>query len=86
LPPFADSDDLDVRIPDVEPFVDVEDLQRQVEEDAAEERELEDEDADADADSEAEVEGEGQASGVPVGAVTPTLTRWWGTGTRGRSP
>jgi rod shape-determining protein MreC len=45
LPPFADSDEFEIDIPDVDPFVDLEDLQQQVEEDAAEERE-QDEDGD----------------------------------------
>jgi rod shape-determining protein MreC len=66
LPPFTDSDDLDVRIPDVEPFVDIEDLQRQVEEEAEQER-LQEEEADGDEDPEAEGEVEGQAAGAGPG-------------------
>jgi rod shape-determining protein MreC len=54
LPPFLDSDELEVNIPDVDPFVDLDDLQRQVEEDAAREREQVEE-------SDGEVEGEGSA-------------------------
>ncbi|MEX0835823.1 MAG: rod shape-determining protein MreC [Nitriliruptor sp.] len=58
LPPFRDSDDLDVRVPDVEPFVDIDDLQRQVEEEAEAERE-------ADEETDAEVEGEGSPEDDP---------------------
>ncbi|WP_052668891.1 rod shape-determining protein MreC [Nitriliruptor alkaliphilus] len=56
LPAFRDSDDLEVNIPDVDPFVDQDDLQRQAEEDAAAEREEDD-------DSDPEGEGEGSEDG-----------------------
>jgi rod shape-determining protein MreC len=49
LPPFADSDDLEVNIPEVDPFVDLDDLQAEVEEEAARQRE-EDEAAEEEAD------------------------------------
>lgn len=63
LPPFEDSDDIEIDIPDVDPFVDLDDLQREVEEDAASEREDEAEAGGSDAEgAEARVEGEGSAT------------------------
>lgn len=64
LPAFRDSDDLEVNIPDVDPFVDQDDLQRQAEEDAAVER-------DEDAGDGADPEGEGEGSGDDGGGDDP---------------
>lgn len=59
LPPFRDSDDLEVNIPEVDPFVDLDDLQREVEEGAAAEQ---DDGADdgGGSDPRGEDEGEGE--------------------------
>jgi rod shape-determining protein MreC len=66
LPAFQDSDDLEANIPDVDPFVDQEDLQRQAEREAARQRRRDE--ANEDASGDPEVEGEGS---VAVGGSDP---------------